>query len=172
MLTTLMQSRYWPSRRVWMTVLTICLAALALPRLMLAAPLLQTAPEPVTLPVIVPQQPTDVALHTHLVRIELAPDVQGTRVTLAAEYRLRNDNRTAASVPVQWDAQFPANVAVTVDDAPLATTVDGQSTTGQVDVPADGERTLQLRYQQVLPAAAIQAIRYLDSSMCTVSLLH
>ena len=112
---------------------------------MLAAPLAQTAPAPVTLPVIVPQQPTDVALHTHLVRIELAPDVQGTLVTLAAEYRLRNDNRTDASVPVQWDAQFPANVAVTVDDAPLPTTVDGQRTTGQIDVPADGERTFQLR---------------------------
>ena len=132
---------------------------------MLAAPLAQTAPAPVTLPVIVPQQPTDVALHTHLVRIELAPDAQGTLVTLAAEYRLRNDNRTDASVPVQWDAQFPANVAVTVDDAPLATTVDGQRITGQIDVPADGERTFQLRYQQVLPAAAIQAIRYPTRSL-------
>lgn len=132
---------------------------------MLAAPLAQTAPAPITLPVIVPQQPTDVALHTHLVRIELAPDAQGTLVTLAAEYRLRNDNRTDASVPVQWDAQFPANVAVTVDDAPLATTVDGQRITGQIDVPADGERTFQLRYQQVLPAAAIQAIRYPTRSL-------
>ncbi len=146
-------------------MLAMLLAALTPLGLAQAAPPAQATPEPVTLPVIAPQQPTDVALHTHLVRIEHAPDAQGTLVTLAAEYRLRNDNRTDASVPVQWDAQFPANVAVTVDDAPLATTVDGQRAIAQVDVPAEGERTLKLRYQQVLPAAAIQAIRYPTRSL-------
>jgi predicted secreted hydrolase len=139
--------------------------ALILPRLAQAAPFVQTAPAPVTLPAIVPQQPTEVALHTHLVRIELAPDAQSTLVTLAAEYRLRNDNRTAASVPVQWDAPVPANVAVTLNNAPLATVSEGQRTTAQIDVPADSELTLQLRYQQTLPAAAIQSIRYPTRSL-------
>ena len=165
MLTTLMQSRRWPACRFRLMVFTICLAALTLPRLVQAAPFVQTAPAPVTLPAIVPQQPTEVALHTHLVRIELAPDAQSTLVTLAAEYRLRNDNRTAASVPVQWDAPVPANVAVTLNSAPLATVSEGQRTTAQIDVPADSELTLQLRYQQTLPAAAIQAIRYPTRSL-------
>ena len=77
-------------------MLAMLLAALTPLGMAQAAPPAQAAFEPVVLPVIVPQQPTDVALHTHLVRIELAPDAQGTLVTLAAEYRLRNDNRTDA----------------------------------------------------------------------------
>lgn len=165
MLTTETPRPHRRCRPVWLTTLLIFLVAAGWPRAGLATPARQSAPAAVTLPAITPQQATEVALHTHLVRIELAPDPAGVLVTLAAEYRLRNDNRTAASVPVQWDADAPANVAVTLDGAPVATAADGLRTTAQIEMPADSERTLALRYQQVLPAAAIHTLRYPTRSL-------